>query len=122
MSILMSESLDGKFDADQIHDELKGSPSGSKTRELPIKISWGDEEFVFGDLLAASFEENKLSSMSVQVTISPMALLLSGKKIHFVEFNDVGYNYDISKSCAKVNVSKSLNGYIIELVLEDDNE
>ena len=45
----MSESLDGKFDADQIHDELKGSPSGSKTRELPIKISWGDEEFVFGD-------------------------------------------------------------------------
>jgi len=122
MSILMSKSLDGKFDADQPTIDLENPQTSIKTRELPIKISWDKESFLFGDLLTASFNNNKLNSMAVQVAISPMALLLSGKKLQLVEFNDIGYNYDISEKCTKVNVSKSINGYIIELVLENGNE
>ena len=122
MSILVSKSLDGKFDAEQPNIDLEKPQAQAKPKELPIKVSWGEEEFIFGDLLTASFDGNTLNSMAVHVAISPMALLLSGKNIQFVEFNDIGYNYDIREKCAKVSVSKSTNGYIIELVLENDNE
>ena len=122
MSILMSKSLDGKFDAEQPNIDLGKPQAQPKFKELPIKISWGEAEFIFGDLLTASFDGNTLSSMAVHVAISPMALLLSGKNIQFVEFNDIGYNYDISEKCTKASVSISTNGYIIELVLENDNE
>ena len=122
MSIMMSRSLDGKFDIEDPEVDSKKPNPAVKNKELPIMISWGDEDFIFGDLLTASFDENSLSSMAVQVVVSPMALLLSGKNIQFVEFNDIGYNYDISEKCAKVSVSKSINGYIIELVLENDSE
>tara|TARA_A100001015_G_C15012056_1_gene723595 strand:+ start:1198 stop:1566 length:369 start_codon:yes stop_codon:yes gene_type:complete len=122
MSIMMSRSLNGKFDIEDPEVDSKKPSPPVKNKELPIMISWGDEDFIFGDLLTASFDGNSLNSMAVQVVVSPMALLLSGKNIQFVEFNDIGYNYDISEKCAKVSVSKSINGYIIELVLENDSE
>ena len=122
MSIMMSRSLNGKFDIEDPDVDSKKPNPPVKNKELPIMISWGDEDFIFGDLLTASFDGNSLNSMAVQVVVSPMDLLLSGKNIQFVEFNDIGYNYDISEKCTKVSVSKSINGYIIELVLENDSE
>jgi hypothetical protein len=51
-----------------------------------------------------------------------LAFLLSGKKVAFIEFCDVGYNYDMQDKQTSINVSNSLDSYILEIILENNNE
>ncbi len=121
MSILMSNSLSdklGSFETNYV--EAPHSQQAKNLAQLPIKVSWNEEDFIFGELGMASFDnENNLKFISIRTSTSPMSHLLSRKKIAFIEFCDVGYNYDIQEKQTKTNVTKSLDFYILEIILEN---
>ena len=121
MSILMSNSLSdklGSFETNYV--EAPHSQQANNLTQLPIKVSWNEEDFIFGELGMASFDnENNLKFISIRTSTSPMSHLLSRKKIAFIEFCDVGYNYDIQEKQTKTNVTKSLDFYILEIILEN---
>ena len=124
MSILMSNSLSDKLDSFETnYVEAPHSARSQALSQLPIKVCWGEDNFIFGELGMASFDdENSLKFISIRTTSSPMSFLLSGKKIAFIEFCDIGYNYDIQEKRIKTNVTNSLDSYILEIFLESGNE
>jgi len=121
MSILMSNSLSDKLDSFETnYVEAPHSQQPRALAQLPIKVSWNEDDFMFGELGMASFDnENNLKFISIRTSASPMPHLLSKKKIALIEFCDVGYNYDIREKQIKTNVTKSLDFYILEIILEN---
>ena len=122
MSILMSDSLSEKIDP--FATAYIDTPKDKGTRlALPMKVVWDEDDFIFGELGMASFSsDNSLTFISIRVSSSPMAFLLSGKKVAFIEFCDLGYNYDIQDKQTRINVSNSLDSYILEIILENNDE
>jgi len=122
MSILMSDSLNDKLSpfATAYMDNPKEQ---DQYLTLPMKVVWDETDFMHGELVTASFSnDNSLTFISLRVSSSPLAFLLSGKKVAFIEFCDVGYNYDMQDKQTSINVSNSLDSYILEIILENNNE
>ena len=122
MSIMMSSSLSDKIDPFETA-YIDTTKEQAPRLTLPMKVVWDEDKFIFGELVTASFgSDNSLTYISIRVPSSPMAFLLSGKKVAFIEFCDLGYNYDIQDKQTRINVSNSLDSYILEVILENDDE